>query len=199
MKARTVLVLALMVWGMMAWAQAATRSEPSTAEERQKAIAYTRDLERQPLGPEAEKERNWLTKWIIEIPDITVPVCDEVLKPLLIGEVSQYRYSKELVAQALAGSAAYLIQHPQEAKDPYQQNDVAINRAGLESALNAYEAIVKSGAKGGKWAPLQDMLKKRASGQMDDYVRQATLKCVVGDTVRASWHGKRQPAACMAD
>ncbi len=192
MKPRIVLVAVLVVWGMVAWAQGATRSDPSTPEERQKALSYTKDLERQPLGPEAEKERNWLTKWIIEIPDITVPVCDEILKPLLMGEVSQYRYSKELVAQALAGSAAYLIEHPQQTKDPDQQDDVGINRAGLESALNAYQAIVKSGAKGGKWAPLEDLVKKRAKGQLDDYVRPATLRCLVGDTIRASWRPGRQ-------
>ncbi|MFB3814531.1 MAG: hypothetical protein ACE14L_10505 [Terriglobales bacterium] len=186
MKPRILLVAVLVVSAMVAWAQGATRTEPSTPEERQKALQYTKDLERQPLGPEAERERAWLTKWIIEIPDITVPVCDEVLKPLLVGEVSQYRYSKELVAQALAGSAAYLIQHPPRSSEPDQQDDFGINKAGLESALNAYQSIVRSGAKGGKWAPLEELVKKRNTGELDAYVRQATLKCLTGDTIRSS-------------
>ena len=191
----------IMVAGMVllcalaAWSQ--TREQPSTPEERQKALLLTKKLEQNPLGPEATEERTWLTNWIIAIPDITVPVCDEVLKPVLIGEVSQYRYSKELVAQQLAGAMAYLVEHPQEAKrvkNQDDQDDFSINKAGLESTLNAYEAIVKSGAKGAKWGPLEEMLKKRKAGQLDEVVRSATLKCITGDTVTASL----QPPACSA-
>ena len=103
--------------------------------------------------------------------------------------MSQYRYSKELIAQQLAGSMAYLIEHPQEAtkvKSGADQDDFAINKAGLDSALSAYEAIVKSNAPGSKWAPLEELMKKRQAGSLDDYVRAATLKCVTGDTVTAS-------------
>jgi hypothetical protein len=164
-----------------------TREAPSTADERQRALTLTKKLEHTPLGPDAPADRRWLTNWIIEIPDITVPVCDEVLKPLLVGEMSQqYRYSKELVAQQLAGGMAYLIEHPQEAKNPNDQDDFAINKAGLESALNAYEAIVKNGAKGARWGPLEELARKRKTGQFDDYVRAATLKCITGDTITAS-------------
>jgi hypothetical protein len=171
------------------WAQ--NRPDPSTPEERQKALLLTKKLEQKPLGPEAASDRKWLTDWIIQIPDITVPVCDELLKPLLSGEMAQYRYSKEIVAQQLAGSMAYLIQHPQEAKSD-DQDDFAINKSGMESALNAYEAIVKDGAKGAKWGPLEEMVKKRTTGELDDYVRGATLKCMTGDTETASLHC-RQP------
>jgi len=117
-----------------------------------------------------------------------VPVCDELLKPLLAGEVTQYRYSKEIVAQQLAGGMAYLIQHPQESKNE-EQDDFAVNKAGLESALNTYEAIVKEGAKGAKWGPLEEMVKKRTHGELDDYVRAATLNCMTGDTNTASLSG----------
>jgi hypothetical protein len=179
---------------MLLWGQ--DREQPSTPDERHKALTLTRKLERDPLGPEASAERKWLTSWIIQIPDITVPVCDELLKPLLSGEMAQYRYAKELIAQQLAGSMAYLIEHPQEAtkvRTQGDQDDFAINRAGVESALNAYEAIVKSGAKGAKWGPLEELLKKRQAGQLDEYVRSATLKCVTGDTVTA----RLRPPACV--
>jgi hypothetical protein len=177
-----VLFCSVMLWGQ-------DRDKPSTPEERHRALTLTRKLERDPLGAEAATDRKWLTNWIIEIPDITVPVCDELLKPMLMGQLSQYRYSKELIAQQLAGSMAYLIEHPQEAtkvKSGADQDDFAINKAGLESALNAYEAIVKSSAPGSKWAPLEELLKKRQAGGLDDYIRAATLKCVTGDTVTAS-------------
>jgi hypothetical protein len=173
-------VLLLIGAAVTTWGQ--NRAEPSTPEERQKALLLTKKLEQKPLGSAAEADRKWLTQWIIEIPDITVPVCDELLKPLLTGEMTQYRYSKEMVAQELAGSMAYLIEHPQEAKLD-DQDDFAVNKAGLESALNAYEAIVKEGAKGAKWGPLEEIVKKRAAGDLDDYVRAATLKCMSGDTV----------------
>jgi hypothetical protein len=182
---------------LAAWTQTA-RDTPSTPEERQRAVRLTRKLEQTPLGPEASEDRDWLNKWIIEIPDLTVPVCDELLKPLLAGEGSQYRYSKELVSQQLAGEMAYLIEHPQEAK-PESQDDFAINKAGMESALNAYDAIVKSGAKGARWGPLEEMAKKRKAGQLDDFVRSATLKCLTGETVTASlrFHpSTRKDGAC---
>jgi hypothetical protein len=157
----------------------------------------TKRLEQKPLGPDASGDREWLTQWIIEVPDITVPVCDELLKPILAGE-NQYRYSKELVAQELAGSMAYLIEHPPQSRDPEDQDDFAIYKAGVESALHAYEAIVKSGAKGGKWAPLEELLRKRQKGELDDYIRSATLKCMTGDTVTAGLHGAPSAGGVLA-
>jgi len=175
--------------GASAWAQS-TRETPSTPEERQKALVLTKKLEGSPLGPEAKDDRRWLTTWIIEIPDITVPVCDETLKPLGVsGELNDYRYSKELVAQELAAKMAYLIEHPQEARnikdDDENVNYFPVYKAGIESTLNAYEAIVKSGAKGAKWGPLEELVKKRQAGKLDEYVRGVTLKCMTGDTVSA--------------
>lgn len=185
MKVRQVVAAAALVLFSLGTAvPQTTRTEPSTPEERTRALQVTRKLERNPLGPEAAQDREWLTNWIIAIPDITVPVCDELLKPLLQGQLGQYRYAKELVAQGLAGSAAYMLEHPQ--KDAEEQDDFAINKASMESVLNTYEAIVRGGAKGAQWAPLQDMLNQRKTGKMDNYVRQATLKCMAGDSVTAS-------------
>jgi hypothetical protein len=190
MRARQLVAAVLLLIGLTASAWAQNRDKPSTPEERQRALLLTKKLEESPLGPEAAADRKWLTRWIIEIPDISVPVCEEMLKPLLAGEVTQYRYSKEIVAQQLAGGMAYLIQHPSAAEaNAEDQDQFAINKAGLESALNAYEAIVKQGVKGAKWGPLEEMVKKRANGQLDDYVRAATLSCMTGDTNTASLGG----------
>jgi len=178
-----VLLAAAVMWGQ-------TRNEPSTAEERTRALQVTKKLEHQPLGTQATQERGWLTKWIIEIPDISVPVCDELLKPLLLGEVGQYRYSKELVAQEMAGAMAYLIEHPQPHQgDTEDQDDFAINKAGMDSMMNAYEAIVHSAAKGARWGPLEELQNKRKDDQFDEYIRQATLKCVTGETLSAGLRG----------
>jgi len=191
MRLRPILAVLLVSLGAAAmWGQT-TRDEPSTPEERARALQVTKKLEQQPLGAQAGQERGWLTKWIIEIPDISVPVCDELLKPLLQGEVGEYRYSKEMVAQEMAGAMAYLIQHPQPGGAD-DQDDFAINKAGVVSMLNAYDAIVHT-AKGGRWGPLEELENKRKAGQLDDYVRQATLKCVTGDTLSARM---RLPGIC---
>jgi hypothetical protein len=190
MKRRQVVAtLLLFICALAGWAQT-TRDTPSTPEERKKALTLTKKLEENPMGPDAKEDRRWLTKWIIEIPDITVPVCDETLKPLGVsGEQDDYRYSKELVAQELAGKMAYLIEHPQDARnikdDDENENYFPVYKAGIESAMNAYEAMVKSGVKGAKWGPMEELVKKRQAGKLDDYIRSVTLKCMTGDTVSA--------------
>lgn len=185
MKARRMVATAVLIlWCAIGAVSQASRSAPSTPEERARAVQVTRKLEQSPLGPEATQDRRWVTGWIIAIPDITVPVCDELLKPILQGQLGQYRYARELVAQGLAASAVYMIQHPQ--KNAEDQDDYAINKAAMESVLVTYEAIVRSGAKGAQWAPLQEMLNKRKAGKLDEYVRQATLKCLSGDSESAS-------------
>ena len=39
---------------------------PSTPAERKKAVETTRRLERSPLAPNADADRKWLLKWIVE-------------------------------------------------------------------------------------------------------------------------------------
>lgn len=193
MKSGKMLVaLLLMLWTGMSWAQAATRDEPSTPQERKRAVELTRKLEHEPLGDQATQEREWLTKWIIEIPDLTVPVCDEVLRPALQGEMGQYRYAKELLAQQLAGGMAYIIEHPQP-EDPTQQDDLAINRAALTSALNAYESIVRANARAAKWGPMERLVAQRKAGSLDQYLREATMKCMTGDTITAGLRAGPDP------
>jgi len=185
---RLLVVVMVVAWAAALWAQAATRETPSTPQERKRAIELTRKLERDPLGEQATQDRQWLTQWIIEIPDLTVPVCDEVLRPVLVGEMGQYRYAKELLAQQMAGGMAYIIQHPQPAEAD-QQDDLAINRAGLTSALNAYESLVRTNARGAKWGPLEKLAEQRKGGTLEDYIRQATMRCMTGDTITAGLRG----------
>lgn len=163
---------------------------PSTPEERQRAIEVTKKLEANPLDPALKSDRSWLVQWIVEIPDITVPVCEEVLTPVLKEQDWRYKYASELLAQQLAGSAVYLIEHPKDTDD-----DFAISKAGLESALKAYEALMKKHAKGARWLPLDELLTKRKNGQLDDYVRQKTMKCLSGNYVMASEHPSKSAAA----
>ena len=50
----------------------ATDRAPSTPEERKQALQYIRDFETNPLSSESVQKREWVLKWIIEVPDIHV-------------------------------------------------------------------------------------------------------------------------------
>lgn len=71
---------------------------PSTSEERAKVVELTRLLERDPLGENAPATRQWLRQWVIEVPDIRVNVCDELLRH---GLGDNYPYSSEINLQMI--------------------------------------------------------------------------------------------------
>src|SRR4051812_14374512 len=106
---------------------------PSTPEERARAVQTAKSLETDPLAPNIEKDREWLIKWLIEIPDISVKLCANLLGDL--GE-SKNGYPGAITATTLASEAAFVIEHPEKSKD-----EEAIYLAGVDGALHAYEAI----------------------------------------------------------
>jgi hypothetical protein len=181
-KARGAMWLIVLLTVGAAFGQAATKRGPSTPEERKRAVEVMRKLEADPLNPQLQKDRQWLVNWVIEIPDITVPVCQDVLLTALKQDQWTYKYAPDLVGQQLAASAVFMIEHPEQG-----ENDYAIYKAGLDSALHAYEAILKGHAKAGRWLPLDELLTKRKKGELDDYLRQAALKCMSGDLNSTSW------------
>jgi hypothetical protein len=141
---------------------------PSTAEERRKAVELTRMLETDPFHRDAKEARRWLTRWLIEVPDITVTVCTAFLEPLL---KSKENYSTEIVTQMMFSSAAFIIEHPEKAGD-----ERAVYLAGLEGSLRAYEAILKSKPRA-RWPFLDGLIEKRNEGGLGDYVGQTMVKC----------------------
>jgi len=52
---------------------------PSTPEERKQALEYIHDFEADPLGPNAIRDREWVIKWVIEIPDVHMNFCGAIL------------------------------------------------------------------------------------------------------------------------
>jgi hypothetical protein len=64
----------------------------------------------------APATRQWLRKWIIEVPDIKVYACDELLSQGLGGN---YPYSSEVKLQPMFSAAAFAIQHPDKARDKH--------------------------------------------------------------------------------
>src|SRR5262249_23475723 len=124
-KRLTLLVIAAISCFMPSAPSLAERG-PSTAEERETALKVIDMLERDPLGKDAKQAKEWLTEWLIEIPDVSVKLCGTLLGPVLH---SNKNYSAELVQQMLYSSAAFVIRNPDKAKD-----DAAVYQAGVEGS-----------------------------------------------------------------
>ena len=108
---------------------------PSTPEERARAVQTAKSLQADPLAPNLQGDREWLVKWLIEIPDISVKMCSTFLGDL--GD-SKSGYPGAVIATMLASEAAFVIEHPEKAKDVE-----AIYLAGVDGALHGYEAILR--------------------------------------------------------
>ena len=142
---------------------------PSTPEERAMAIKAARLLETDPFHKEAKKMRQWFTTWLIEVPDITVELCGAYLGPVA---GSNKNYSSDIFAQMMFSSVAFMIEHQDQAKDR-----IAVNLAGVEGALKAYESILTTKPKA-RSDFLDGLLEKRSKGELRAYVDEVTVtKC----------------------
>lgn len=141
---------------------------PSTAEERERVVRLTRSLESEPLSLTAPDSRKWLMLWVQEVPDVNVKVCDPLLEALL---KARGEYHSELFTQMTFSSAAFVVENPEKAGD-----DAAVFRAGLEGTLRAYESIRKYQA-AVRHQHLDDLLKKRTAGELDDFVHKNSKNC----------------------
>jgi len=141
----------------------------STPEQRAQAVKVAKLLETDPFHKEAKKMREWFTLWLIEVPDITVELCGSYLGPVA---GSDKNYSSEIMVQMMFSSAAFMIEHPDQDKDR-----IAVNHAGVEGALKAYESIVAVKPKA-KSDFLDGLVEKRNKGELRAYVEEVTTaKC----------------------
>lgn len=141
---------------------------PSTAEERAKAAQFTHDLESNPLGPQAKSEREWLTLWLIEVPDITVEICPRLLGPEL---PDKKKFGTEILSQLMFSEAAFMIENPDKAKD-----NISVHTAGAGGALKVYEAILKDHPKA-QLKALDDIIARRDKGELQNHVEEALKYC----------------------
>ena len=141
---------------------------PSTIDERARAIALSRSLERKPMGGDAAESRRWVRQWMAEVPDLRFFVCDDLLDHALDG----YPYAREVQDQIALSGAAFALEHQGKARD-----DVAVYTAGVEGALRTYEALLRS-RPDAKHALLDDFVAKRDRGELDDHVAElASERC----------------------
>jgi hypothetical protein len=141
---------------------------PSTSEEREEAVRLVRGLELNPLSGSAKRDRQWLTLWLVAIPDIKVSLCTEFFPQLL---VSKKNHASELVTQSPYSIAAFVIEHPEKAED-----DDAKFQAGVEGTLKAYEAILKKEPQA-HWPILDELLLKRDKGELGAFIHATVPKC----------------------
>jgi hypothetical protein len=140
----------------------------ATAEERQRFITITHNLEQSPLQASLQADRDWAYKWLNDTNDIAVDVCTSGL-----GDFTKqrYQYVKEISYQLVYSTAAFMIEHPDKAKDLG-----TLHVAGVEGALRAYTAILKSQPQA-KSPALDDLLQKQQQGTLAAFVREATKNC----------------------
>ena len=165
--APVVLLILMMLGQSSIYAQQPQRG-PSTAEERQAAVAMATSLENDPLGKKAKDYRKELFVWLVQVPDINVTLCTEML-----GDPKKLKgdYSSELSTQQMFSQAKFVIEHPEQAQDEQQ-----VYRAGIEGVLRAYNAIKVAKPKV-KFEALEELLTKQQAGQLGEHVKSSMGKC----------------------
>jgi hypothetical protein len=107
-------------------------------------------------------EREWVLRWIIEIPDIHVSVC-MILDKLPKGDKKDA--STVFIAETFS-QIAFLIQNPDK------QNDrLAEFQAGVDGALRVYEVLLKANPKD-RQPFLDDLTERRDSGTLAQFVKE---------------------------
>jgi hypothetical protein len=149
-------------------APASAADRRSSPEDRQRFVTIAHSLEQAPLKERLKADREWALAWLTDAPDVTATLCAEPLGNLA---QSKYRYDAEIIIQDAFSMAAFMIEHPQAAKDPAAQQ-----LAGVEGALNAYRAIL-SDKPDARSPALDTLLQTQARGELPAFVRKAWIAC----------------------
>ncbi len=140
----------------------------STPEDRQRLLAIAHKLEAAPLDTALAPEREWAVGFVVGAPDIRVRICPSLLADL---RRPRYKYKSEIGEQLLISSAAYLIEHPDQA-----DNTRAQSVGGMEGVLTAYSAIIKSEPQA-TTKSLDALLEKQREGKLADAVGEMVKSC----------------------
>ena len=145
---------------------AQTQHAASTAAERERLVKLATQLQANPLDPALDTERAWAMKWIDEVPDITINLCEAVFEPMKDAPHGN------LLAEIFTISAtAFIIQHPDKAA-----LDAEVNTAGIKGMLKAYQTIIARAPRQAS-DELDDMVGKLKDGTLQQYVNDQTMKC----------------------
>jgi hypothetical protein len=154
----------LLIFALSAVLLAQSSRGPSTAEERQRAVTLANSMESNPLGAD-KKEQQWLLRWLIEVPDISISVCSATMP-----WEKNYKYAGELMSIEMSSMAKTAIEHPEKSSDK-----AAVGLAGLESAMKAYSKILEANPSAHS-KKMDEMLKLQAAGTLGEYVTKEWKK-----------------------
>jgi hypothetical protein len=140
----------------------------STPEDRQRLVTVAHKLEAAPLDPALAPEREWAVGFVVAAPDIHVRICPSLLADL---RRPRYKYKSEIGEQLLISSAAFLIEHPEQA-----ENSRAQSVGGMEGVLKAYTAIIKAEPQATAKS-LDALLEKQREGKLADAVWEIVKGC----------------------
>jgi hypothetical protein len=140
----------------------------STPEDRQRLVAIAHKLEAAPLDPALVPERGWAVTFVVGAPDLHVRICTSLLSDL---RRPRYKYKSEIGEQLLISSAAYLIEHPDQANNSRTQSV-----GGMEGVLKAYSAIIKAEPQATAKS-LDALLEKQREGRLADAVWDIVKSC----------------------
>ncbi len=90
--------------------EASPKRGPSTPEERARALQVAQRLQSDPLARDLKKEREWLVRWIIDVPDIHVSICASMLGRWYLEQGGE-EYRASILAAMMGAQAAFGIQH----------------------------------------------------------------------------------------
>ena len=117
---------------------------PSTAEERARAVQYSRRLQAEPFAKELSDEDAWLMQWLDQVSDVSATTCSINLSDLvnardpINGTAELFGYSGFLLRAMTASRVSFVIEHPDKASDL-----AAVYLAGIQGTLETYQSVRK--------------------------------------------------------
>ena len=141
---------------------------PSTPEQRQQAVQMINFIETNPLAKESKEYRRALIFFLIQVPDITVNLCYDIL-----GKDKQLKgdHESDLTGHLMFAQAKFIIENPDKAKD-----DAAVSLAGVEGVLRVWQAI-KTAEPKAKFVLLDELLEKQKAGTLSEHVQAGMKAC----------------------
>ena len=147
---------------------AAQAASPTTPEQRAEMIQLVEKLETTPYTADGQDVRAKVLTWLIDAPDVSVTVCT-----YLLGDPDAFDGDDGgiLSTQLMFSEARFILEHADQAT-----NDHAVHVAGVEGVLRTY-ASMQSSKRTLKLAPMDKLVKIKADGKLDDYVKKTMERC----------------------
>ena len=160
--------VAVVIFVLMFNAAWAARQHKSTPKERQKIVNMSTQYDANILAPEAGKLASEIMDWWVEVPDLTLNWCPELLTD---ERPEDGALAEAVLLQGLAAAGVFVIEHPQ------QEADVRASWiAGLEGVVRAYRNLLELDS-AHRDDFLDRLVKIESSGKLGKYVDTHSEGC----------------------